>query len=79
MSKVTITINVDEEIVRKLREMRTREKVGKGFLGRVVTEAVKEWVNRKEERTISKSLELLEHGIDMGGIISKKREALHER
>ena len=79
MGKVTITINVDEDLVRKLREMRAREKVGKGFLGRVISEAIKEWAERKDESTISKSLELLKSGIDLGGIISKKREDLHKR
>ncbi len=79
MGKVTITINVDEELVRKLREMLAREKVRKGFLGMIISEAIKEWTERKEKDSISKSLKLLRKGINMGGIISKKREDLHKR
>jgi len=34
---------------------------------------------KKEDEVIVKSLELLDKGINMGGIISKKREDWHER
>jgi hypothetical protein len=79
MGKITITVNLDEEVVRKLREMRAREKIGKGFFGRIINEAVREWTKKKEKDNVSKALELLERGIDMGGIISKKREDWHKR
>jgi len=79
MGKVTITINVDEEMVRKLREMRAREKVGKGFLGKIISQALEEWAERKDKEVVAKSLKLLKDGINMGGIISKRREDLHRR
>ena len=80
MAGTTITINVDAEIVRKLRYLADREKVKKGFLGRVISAAIKEYLEEKERNeTVEKALVLLKEGIDMGGMISKKRGDWHKR
>ncbi len=74
MGKVTITINVDEELVRKLREMRAQEKVGKGFLGKAIGEAIVSYLEeKKKEGTKKRFLERLRKGYNLGGLTYKKR------
>lgn len=75
----TITVNVEEDIESEFRRVAGR-KYGKrkGYLGRAVTEALKEWAKKGSSDLESQFLELLENGIKM-----KKwkfnREELHER
>jgi len=80
MGKI-ITLSVEEEIERKFRELASIEfGKKKGYLGKAMSVAMKEWIERKErESKIAKVLELMKKGIDMGGIKYKKRDELHER
>ena len=78
MSK-TITVKVDEDIEKTFREAASR-RYGKrkGYLGKAITEAMKEWSEKGEKSEESKFRELLEKGVKM-----KKwkfnREELHDR
>jgi len=77
---VTITINVNEAVAKKFRETAaaTFGKT-KGYLGRAVSEALFTWVNLKREKKESAHmLEILEEGLDLGGV-TFSREQLHAR
>lgn len=77
----TITVSVEDEIENRFR--RTVKKTlgtGKGKLGTAFREAMKKWVEEKEQKRIAqKGLELLRRGFDTGGIAYKHRDELHER
>lgn len=78
MSK-TITINVAEEVESEFRKEASR-KYGKrkGYLGRAITEAMKEWTKKRNEDLENQVRQLIKEGVKM-----KKwkfnREELHER
>ena len=78
MSK-TITVNVEDDVESEFRRTASR-KYGKkkGYLGKAITQAMKEWSRKSSNDLESQFLELLEKGIKM-----KKwkfnREELHER
>lgn len=76
----TITVNVQDEVEKKFREV-AGSIYGrrKGHLGRALTEAMKIWIKKKEETHVIKALHLLEKGFKMGKITYKKREELHRR
>ncbi len=75
----TITVSVDEEVEKSFREAAGR-RYGKrkGYLGKAITEAMKEWSEKSRESAEVKFLDLLEKGARM-----KKwkfnREELHDR
>lgn len=75
----TITVSVDEEVEKSFREAAGR-RYGKrkGYLGKAITEAMKEWSEKSRESAEVKFLDLLEKGAGM-----KKwkfnREELHDR
>ncbi|HLC75427.1 MAG TPA: hypothetical protein VJH88_06275 [Candidatus Nanoarchaeia archaeon] len=64
----TITINVDGETETRFREVVFKEKgIGKGKLGEAVTEALKKWVEDKQQHEIRKrQLELMKKGLPIG-------------
>lgn len=76
----TITVNVEEEVDEEFRKQASlRYGRRKGYLGKALTEAMKEWAKRKEAADLeSQMLKLLHEGIRM-----KKwkfdRDELHER
>jgi predicted transcriptional regulator len=75
-----ITISLDNEIEKKLRKLAiARFKKRKGYLAMAITEALQDWASKSNEKEMDEALELLENGINLGGIISKKREDLHKR
>ena len=75
----TMTVNVDEDVASEFRRQASL-KYGKkkGYLGKAVTEAMKEWSKMRNESSERQFVELLETGIKM-----KKwkfnRDELHER
>ncbi len=78
MGVITISLNDKiEEMLRKLAVARFTKR--KGYLAMAISEALTEWASKREGRDIEKSSELLKQGIDLGGLISKKREDLHKR
>ncbi len=75
-----ITVSIDdktEKVLRKIAIARFQKR--KGYLGKAIGEAIDEWAEKNESGVVLKSLELLEKGMYMGGIISKDREDLHKR
>lgn len=80
MKTRTITISVEKEVEERFRRLAgaTYGK-RKGYLGKAVTEAMKEKISRMETSTVAKSVKLLENGIAMGKLKFKSREELHER
>ncbi len=77
----TITVNVDDDVERGFRKvagMAYHKK--KGYLGKALTEAMKQWIYEKKQKEISeKQLKLLENGFDFGKKLYNSREDLHER
>ncbi len=75
-----ITVSIDDKIEEQLRRLaRARFNKKKGELGAAINEALKEWAEKKEQASIEEGLELLRKGINMGGMITKKREDWHRR
>jgi len=73
----TITINIGNETEKEFRKIASLEYGRKkGYLGKALEKALKEWVNKKTAE--SRTLELLEEGINMGKIKFDRGE-LHER
>ena len=80
METKTITINIDAEILAKLRKLAEREKKRKGFLGRTISEATAKYIREKEQEEIREgALERLKKGYNMGKLLIKKREDLYDR
>ncbi|MBM3231909.1 hypothetical protein FJZ21_00825 [Candidatus Pacearchaeota archaeon] len=75
-----ITISLDDAIEEKLRKIavaRFRKK--KGYLAKAISEALNEWASKMEQESMSKAISILLDGVNLGGIVSKKREDLHKR
>lgn len=77
----TITISVDDEVEASFRKVAGRvygEK--KGYLGNAITRAMDDWLHRMEEQKIAKrQMELLRKGLNVGRILYKNRDELHDR
>lgn len=78
MSK-TITINVEEEVDAAFRKF-AGAKYGKrkGYLGKALTQAMREWVKKQDKEVETLSIELLKTGIKMAKWKFNRGE-LHER
>ena len=80
MGTKTITINIDEEVLAKLRRMAEHEKRKKGFLGRAISNAVREYLKEQEqERIAERQLAKMEKGYKMGKLLTKHRDELYDR
>ena len=80
MAGTTITINIETEVLSKLRKLAAAEKQKKGFLGRVISEATKEYLKEKEQEEIRKRmLEKMSKGYHMGKVLIKHRDELYDR
>jgi len=80
METKTITINIEKEVLDKLRDLALKEKTKKGFLGKTITEATKKYLKEKEQEKIAKrQLEKMEKGYNMGKILIKHRSELYDR
>ncbi len=75
----TMTVNVKEEVASEFRKQATI-KYGKkkGYLGKALTEAMREWSKQRKEGLENQFLELLETGTKMRKW-KFNREELHER
>lgn len=77
-SMATITVNVSDETADIFRHgVFGAYGKSKGVLGKAMTEAMQDWVAKKEYLEIC--LKLLQTGKDMGRLLYKKRAELHER
>jgi len=77
----TITINLDDELNKKFREI-VKQKVGegKGTIGKAIEEAIVSWIEEKKQVEIRKRmLEKLNKGYRMGKILIKSRDELYDR
>ncbi|MBI2043012.1 hypothetical protein HYT25_01345 [Candidatus Pacearchaeota archaeon] len=77
----TITINLDDELNEKFRDI-IKQKIGegKGTIGKAVEEAIVSWIEEKKQAEIAhEMMNLMEKGFEMGKIKVKTRESLHER
>ncbi len=80
MAGTTITINIETDVLDKLRKLALAQKQKKGFLGKVISEATKEYLKEKEqEETRKRMLEKLNKGYKMGKILIKHRDELYDR
>ncbi|MBI3412655.1 MAG: hypothetical protein HY051_01065 [Candidatus Aenigmarchaeota archaeon] len=81
MKTRTITISVEKDTEERFRRLAgSTYGKRKGYLGKAVTEAMKEWEkSRTETDTVVKSVKLLETGISMGKLKFRSREELHDR
>ncbi len=76
----TITINIHNDIEQEFREVVKKEKgIGKGQLGNAVQEALKLWVEQKQQHDIAaRQLALMKQGFNLGRY-KFKREELYDR
>ena len=74
----TLTVNVRDETERDFRR-RAYQAYGrkKGVLGKALTEAMRDWVAKKEY--FDRCMALLNEGRDMGKILYTHRDELHGR
>ncbi len=74
----TITINVSDEVTQVFRK-HVYHMFGKkkGVLGKAMSEAMRDWSTRQEY--LETCMKLLKTGKDMGKLLYKKREELHDR
>ncbi|MBS3170629.1 hypothetical protein J4223_02520 [Candidatus Woesearchaeota archaeon] len=80
-SMATITINIQNEVSEKFREIVKKERgEGKGIIGKAVEEAIQNWIKEKEENEIAqRQLELLKKGFKTGKLKKFNREELYDR
>ncbi|MDO8460346.1 MAG: hypothetical protein Q7S74_04510 [Nanoarchaeota archaeon] len=80
MAGTTITINMDTEVLNKLRKLAITKKQKKGFLGKVISEATKEYLKEREQEEIAeRQLKKMKIGYHMGKILIKHRDELYDR
>lgn len=80
MVSETVTINMDSDVVKKLRKLAAAQKQRKGFMGKVISEATKKYLQEREQEDITKrQLRKMEKGYKMGKILIKHRSELHDR
>ena len=80
MAGTTITVNMESEVLDKLRKLAMAEKQKKVFLGRVISQATKEYLKEKEQEEIRKRmLDKLHKGYHMGKMLIKHRDELYDR
>lgn len=80
MAGTTITVNMDSEVLNRLRELAVAEKQKKGFFGKVISEAVKEYLKEKEQEEIAqRQLKKMKIGYNMGKILIKNRDEIYDR
>ena len=76
----TITINLDDKLETTFRQIvKEQYSLSKGTLGKVIAEALNNWIAIKKEEEISKrQIALLKKGFNMGKY-KFDRDELHER
>ena len=81
MNTKTITVSVEREVEERFRRLaRSLYSGKKGYLGKALSEAMREWERRRlESDTVTRTLALLDKGIEMGKFTFRTREQLHER
>ncbi len=77
----TLTVSVDLNVEKRFRKVaKALHGKKKGYLGRALTEAMDQWTKDKEHSdSVAAALQLLDEGVDLGGLKYKHRDELHER
>ena len=77
---ITITINMEKEVLDKLKKLASKEQKKKGFLGKTITEATKKYIEeREQEETRERLISVFKKGHNMGKILIKNRDELYDR
>ena len=80
MKSTTITINMDSEVVKELKNLATTQKRKKGFLGKTISSATKIWLEERKQKQITKWLiDKMEKGYPMGKLTIKNRDEIYDR
>jgi hypothetical protein len=76
-----ITVSVDARVEEKFRKTaRAIHGKKKGYLGKALTDAMENWTREKEQTySVVATLQLLDEGINLGGLKYKNRDELHDR
>ena len=77
----TITINIEDKVAHEFREI-VEQELGKRkrALGKATQEALIRWIHEKRQKDIAKEmLQLMEQGINLGGLKIKSRDELYDR
>ena len=56
METTTITINISTDVLQRLRKLALAQEQKKGFLGRTITAATREYLKEQEQDEIRKEL-----------------------
>jgi hypothetical protein len=77
----TITINVADNLDKDFRGVVEKNYgIGKGILGKAVSEALEKWIDETRQKDIAeKMIAVMEKGFDMGKITYKSKDELYER
>jgi len=76
----TITVSIDDEVERKFRKIAGKiYHKKKGYLGRTVTEAMRQWVYEQKQKKITERQLKLLGKFNLGKKLYKSREDLYER
>ena len=77
----TITIFVDDDVETSFRRIAGKMySQKKGYLGDAITEAMKKWLDEQGQQRIAREeLSRLRKGWNLGKILYKTRDELHER
>jgi hypothetical protein len=81
MPTKVITVSVDAQVEEKFRKTaRAIHGKKRGYLGRALTDAMENWTREKEQTdSVVATLQLLDEGINLGGLKYKNRDELHDR
>jgi len=81
MATKTLTFSVNADVEKKFRKVaRVAQGGKKGYLGKALTEAMENWTKEMEGAdTVAGAMELLDRGVDLGGMTYGHRDELHER
>ena len=76
----TITVSIDDDVEKKFREMAGKiYHKRKGYLGRAITEAMRQWIDSEKQKKIAeRELKLLEK-FDLGKKLYRSRGGIYER
>ena len=75
-----MTISIDNEVEEQFRVEAAKNYSGKGHLGKAVTEALRDWVEVKQQKWIAdEELVRLKNGFNMGDKLYTSRDDLHGR
>ena len=80
MATRTLSLSVNSDVEKRLRQVAKARDRKKGYLGKALTDAMDKWTKEMERSdTVAAAMALLDEGVDLGGISYGRREELHGR